>query len=206
MASSSSPPLTALVLAGGRSTRFGSDKASAALQGRPLLQWVVEAVAPSCSPVLVIAARDQSLPRLPQALAVTVVQDRWEARGPLAALATAMAAVRTEWCFAASCDMPLLSPALPALLLALPGEADDVVLPVVDGHPQPLAALYRVSRCLPHFERRVEGGQGKLLGALEGLAVRKVGEHELAAAGITARSFTSANDPGVLAALAAAEA
>lgn len=198
MRESPSHSLSAVVLAGGLSTRFGSDKASALLHGRPLLQWVVAAVASSCSPIVVVRARGRALPAMPGAPRVMVVDDRWMERGPLAGLATGLAMLGPGFAFAASCDMPLLSAALPPLLVSI-ADGFDVVVPVIEGRRQPLAALYRAGSCLTRFEQLVEAGQGRLLSAFDGLNVCEVGEEELEAAGITALSFSNANDPSALA-------
>jgi hypothetical protein len=79
--------LSAIVLAGGRSTRFGSDKASALIDGRPMLQRVVEAVAAVCDEVIVVAAAGGAGSLPPYAEPLVIVEDRVEGSGPLAGLA-----------------------------------------------------------------------------------------------------------------------
>jgi len=73
------------------------------------------------------------------------VEDAREGRGPLQGIATGLAAVgdRADAAFVASVDLPLLHPAYVRRVLALLGD-HDVLLPVVHGHHQPLAAAYRV--------------------------------------------------------------
>lgn len=78
----------AIILAGGRSTRFGSDKASALLAGRPLLQWVIDAASEVSFEILVVAAQGQVLPEFTSPVAVRVVHDQHESLGPLAGIVT----------------------------------------------------------------------------------------------------------------------
>ena len=54
--------IAGLILAGGKSTRFGTDKAAAPLAGRPMLQWVVDALAGVCEEIVIVAALGQELP------------------------------------------------------------------------------------------------------------------------------------------------
>jgi molybdopterin-guanine dinucleotide biosynthesis protein A len=80
-----------IVLAGGRSQRFGSDKLAAPLaDGRPLVAWTVAAVAEACGSVVVVL--DPASP-VPHGLApdrVTIVRDRAAHEGPVAGLVAAL--------------------------------------------------------------------------------------------------------------------
>ncbi|WP_322795929.1 molybdenum cofactor guanylyltransferase [Tepidiforma sp.] len=196
--------LIAVILAGGRSTRFGRDKASAPLRGRPLLQWVADAVAPAVESILVVSARGQQLPALTVSVPVEVIQDRDEGLGPLAGLATAFEAADAELAFAASCDIPLLRPALVARLADIArDEAADVVCPRIGGFPQPLTAVYRPADCRDPFRRAVEIRSGglRILAAYRGLRVSWPTEPDLLPVDPDLRSFRNANTPGRLAEL-----
>jgi molybdopterin-guanine dinucleotide biosynthesis protein A len=191
-------PLTGIVLAGGRSSRFGSDKASALLAGRPMLQWVISAAAQVCDPIVLVTAKPQDLPPLESPVELRHVTDRYPESGPLAGLVTGMAVAESELCFAASCDTPLLRPGLIAMLReAAPGH--DVVCPEVDGYLQPLAAIYRVPLCLPLFEEHVRGGRLGLHDAFATLNVRVVSEAEVRATDPALDSFLNVNRPALIA-------
>jgi molybdopterin-guanine dinucleotide biosynthesis protein A len=190
--------LTAVVLAGGKSSRFGSDKASALLRGRPLLQWVLDAVGQACEAVVVVNARDQVLPEVSCAVPMAVVEDLYEAQGPLAGLVAAFEAVRTPLAFATSCDSPLTEPELIRYLASRAGDSD-VVCPLVGGHPQPLVAVYRSAACLPVFRENVERGQLRIVVAYGGLRRKTVTGEEAATADPGLRTFLNANTPERLA-------
>lgn len=187
-----------LVLAGGRSTRFGSDKASAPLRGRPLLQWVVAALEVQCRQIVIVKASGQVLPALETTAALTIVEDRYPGKGPLAGLVTGFPHVKSALCFATSCDAPLLRPGLVEYLRRL-AEDYDVVCPFVDGFHQPLAALYRAERCLPVFEDNVARDLLRIVPAFEGLRTRLVSEDEVREADPAFDSFRNANRPERLA-------
>ena len=190
--------LDGLVLAGGKSSRFGSDKASALLRGRSLLQWVVSALEPACERIVIVRARGQQLPEVSSVAQLVVVDDRYEAKGPLAGLATGFPAVTSELCFATACDTPLVRRELVDLLTrAAPGY--DVICPMVNALHQPLTAVYRPGACLPVFEESIEKDLLRIVPAFERLATRIVSEDEVRVADPELDSFRNANRPERLA-------
>jgi molybdopterin-guanine dinucleotide biosynthesis protein A len=184
--------VTGVIVAGGKSTRFGTDKASAVLAGTALLDWVVRGVSPSCAAVVVVRARGQALPHFESAAPVTVVDDEYEEKGPLAGLVSGLAVASTPLAFAASCDVPLVRRELVAGLASL-AAAWDVVVPHVEGFPQPLLAIYRVASCLPAFRAAVEADRLKITAAYSGLRVRPVREPEVRAFDPEIESFRNLN-------------
>jgi molybdopterin-guanine dinucleotide biosynthesis protein A len=107
-----------LVLAGGRSSRFGSDKALAELEGEALALRALRRLAPLAPlRVLVRAAPIAGLPA-----GVRQLADPAPGGGPLQALRAAFAALPGSRCFVAPCDAPELEPSLYAPLAAAAGE------------------------------------------------------------------------------------
>ena len=135
----------AVVLAGGRSSRMGEPKALLEWHGSTLLRRVVGLVSRSCEgPVVVVRAAGQELPDLPPS--VRVLDDEQEGLGPLQGVAVGLSALRdeVEHAFVCATDLPFLHPRfVRRLVRAAPGR--DVVLPVVGGFRQPLAAVYRTA-------------------------------------------------------------
>jgi molybdopterin-guanine dinucleotide biosynthesis protein A len=132
-----------ILLAGGRSRRMGSDKAGLSWHGSTLARRAAGLLA-RCTvpPVVVVCAPEQELPALPGW--VTVVRDSEAGLGPLAGLAAGLTAAASRAPIAAVCavDAPLAHPAVMKALLDALGDAPAVV-PVSDGRPQPLFAVYR---------------------------------------------------------------
>lgn len=187
-----------LVLAGGKSSRFGGDKASALLGGRPLLQWVISALDGVCDSIVVVRAVGQMLPGVESQAHLRVVDDEWPGKGPLAGLVSGLAATRADVCFAVSCDAPLVRPELVPWLAARAG-GHDVVCPQVNGVLQPLCAVYRPTTCLPVFRGLVERDLLKLVAALDELDTLVVSEAEVRTVDPDLRSFRNANRPETLA-------
>ncbi len=109
-----------IVLAGGRSRRFGRDKRFAVVQGVPLLERVLSVVADVADLPVLVLAPGESVPSLPTELAamVRVAHDREAYAGPLAGLVAGLRAVPDlEVAVVVGADMPTLEPAVLRLLL-----------------------------------------------------------------------------------------
>jgi molybdopterin-guanine dinucleotide biosynthesis protein A len=179
---------TALILAGGESRRMGQDKASLVLDGQTLLQSVAATLQPLFAEVIVSVRQPRPDIDLPQ------VCDAPGQVGPLAGLAAGLERASNPWLFAAACDMPFITPPLIEYLARQ--RADwQAVIPMVGGHPQPLAAFYAAG-CIDEV-RRLLGGSGKhsLRALLEGLRVRYVDEAEMLEADPQLRSFFDLDTP-----------
>jgi molybdopterin-guanine dinucleotide biosynthesis protein A len=190
--------ITGLIVAGGKSTRFGSDKATAVMAGRMLVEWVARALAPSCERIVVVHARGQHIPRFDVGAPVAMIEDVYEAKGPLAGLVAGLQATETPLAFGASCDVPLIEQRLVTGLASLAADYD-IVIPQVDGFLQPLLAVYRPESCLPAFRSAIEREILKITAAYGGLRVRVVREQELRELGSTLESFANLNRPDDLA-------
>ena len=139
-----------IVLCGGKSTRMGVPKATLMFGDETMLQRVVRLLGSVVSPIVVVAAREQSLPPLPDDVIVT--RDERDARGPLEGLRAGLKALpeTVDHAYVTSCDVPLLVPDFVERMIDLLGDHDIAVMEI-DGFPHPLSAVYRRTT-LPHVE------------------------------------------------------
>ncbi|MDP1996772.1 MAG: molybdenum cofactor guanylyltransferase [Gallionella sp.] len=172
---------TAIIMAGGDSQRMGTDKASLLLDGQTLLQSVMATMQQLFPQVIVSVRRPRAGIDLPQ------VCDEQPDGGPLAGLTASLGKIDTPWAFAVACDMPFVVPELVELLAGYRLQHQAVV-PVVHGHPQPLAAFYAAS-CLAPLRASLAAQQKSLRGVLKQLDVRYVDEAEMLEADPRLRSF-----------------
>jgi molybdenum cofactor guanylyltransferase len=163
---------SAVVLCGGRSSRMGRDKAALPFGPETLLTRVVRVAQAVADDVVVVGYTTQSMPD-----GVRVMTDPVEGLGPLAGLATGLAAVHGDRALLIACDMPLLAPALMRRLLAVAGDSDACV-PLVDDVPMTTCAVY-ASRVLPRAQAHVADGTRSLRVLLDGVSVRWVAPDEL---------------------------
>ena len=161
----SSSTIVGLVLAGGRSSRFGeTDKLRAMLRGRPLFHHAVLAAAAACDEVIVVVAHDATdeLPLPTDAMApVRIVHDLLADSGPLAGLMTGLESAGSELVLVAGGDQPDLTQPLLRLLIDSIREAGAAVLAEHD-RPRPLPAVLRRSPASEAAQARLASGQRSL--------------------------------------------
>jgi len=179
---------TGVVLAGGDSRRMGSDKTRLSFEGQTLLQRAVDSLRVVFPQVLVSVREPREDIDAPQVL------DALPGAGPLAGLCAALAHADTAWIFAIAADMPFLNPEV-IRRLASHRENVQAVVPLIQDHPQPLAAFYAAS-ALPALREQLAGtGKHSLRGALERLNVYLVPETRLQEADPGLRSFIDLDTP-----------
>jgi len=184
---------TAIILAGGDSQRMGSDKANLLLGKQTLLQRVIEAMQQVFPNVIISVRQPRPEIKLPQ---VCDEQSGAGMRGggPLVGLAAALDQITTPWAFVVACDMPFVEPAMVELLADFRFDYQAVV-PVVQGHAQPLAAYYAGS-CLGKLRAHLAGGgKNSMRALLEQLQVHYVDESKLLKADPALRSFFDLDTP-----------
>ena len=181
------PSVTGAVLAGGRSSRLGRDKALLEVGGETLLARAVRTLSSLCDEVLVVGPRERQQ-LVPDA---RVVPDERPGIGPLGGIATALRAMRGERLLAVATDMPLLNLELLRYLIALsPGF--DVTIPRVAGRTQQLHAVYARS-CLPVIDDQIAREDFKIDRFFARVRVRIVEEDEIRRFDPELRSFRNVN-------------
>ncbi len=181
--------ITGLVLAGGASRRMGRNKAFLELDGRPLIQLVVERMASVCAEVLVVAGDAQPY----AGLGLPVVEDRFRGVGVLGGLHAGLEAASHELTLAVGCDMPFLDP---ALLRAFAGWAEgfDVAILRRGEQVEPLHAAYRRT-CLPAMEEAIRAHRRRIISFFPRVHVRYVTPADVASFDPGLRSFRNVNTP-----------
>ncbi len=166
------PGTTAIVLAGGRSSRFGRDKLVEPLDGQPLLWRAIEAVSTVCATVVVVAPPGTT-PSLPGR--VLLVHDPRPFEGPLAAVAVGLAAVTDARAVIAGGDMPTLVPAVLHAMSAAIGDGIAVATLEGDGRSTILPMALDVAAARPVLAALLAAGErrlGALVRALPGTEIR----------------------------------
>ena len=156
---------------------MGVPKASLPFGSETMLQRVVRLLGTVVSPIVVVAARDQPLPPLPDAVRVT--RDEREAKGPLEGIRAGLSALpeSADAAYITSCDVPLLVPAFVERMIELMGNHDIAVMEV-DGFPHPLSAIYRRDT-LPHVERLLGADRLRPVFLFDAVRTRRVKPEEM---------------------------
>jgi molybdopterin-guanine dinucleotide biosynthesis protein A len=161
----------AIVLAGGTSSRFGSDKLAAELGGRPVLEHAVRAAAALASPIVLVVGPDDPVPWLPADLGADVVlaRDAVAHQGPLAGLAAGLAALphRGDVAIVVAGDMPTLVPAVLELLAGVLARDPSLGAVCLEAEPaSPLPAAVRPSIAGPAARSLLGADRRSLLGLI----------------------------------------
>jgi molybdopterin-guanine dinucleotide biosynthesis protein A len=168
---------TGIVLAGGRSTRFGSDKLAVPVEGVPLLHHPILRLAEVCREVLVVVAPDAEEPSTPLAVPVRLVRDASEGQGPLAGVLAGLSEVGTDWALVAGGDMPTLqtSVLLEMLRVGARAEVDAVVLQDGD-RPRPLPLVLRTRPAREAAHALLHAGERRLRALPDALRTAAIDE------------------------------
>lgn len=186
--------VAAFVLAGGKSTRMGADKAFVLLDGRTLLARSLELARSVTSDVRIVGDPAKSSAFGP------VVQDLFPGCGPLGGIHAALRASSAELNLMLAVDLPFVSPALLEYLIkrAWNSVSASVVVPHIDGRWQPLCAVYR-REFADVAEVALQAGRFKIDALFDGARAQRVGEEEVLGVGFSAEMFRNLNTPEDLA-------
>ncbi len=184
--------LSIVVQAGGQSTRMGRDKALKPFLGRPLIQHVLERVAPVADELLVTTNRPEAY----AFLGLPLFSDLKPGRGPLGGLYTALVSAKNPSVAVVACDMPFASAALLAAGAAiLLREAADVVIAETDEGYEPLHAVYRRETCIPAIESAIASDQWRMIGWFPDVRVLKLAQGQLRPFDPEGLAFWNLNTP-----------
>ena len=165
------------MLAGGRSTRFGSDKLLVAYRAMPLLHHAVIRLAEVCAEVVIVIAPDAPDPTVPVGVEARFVRDPREGEGPLLGLLAGLEAVATPLAIVAGGDMPDLSTGVLLEMLRVVGETSVDAVALQDGDWfRPLPSLIRVSPARDAARSLLHTGERSLRSLLQALRTAVIDE------------------------------
>ncbi|HEY2921987.1 MAG TPA: NTP transferase domain-containing protein [Candidatus Binatia bacterium] len=181
--------ISAIILAGGRSSRMGRPKALLPFGEQPLIAHIVRFLKELFADIVIVIAPDQQLPPLP----VTLVRDEVAYQGPVSGIYHGLKAAGSDVSFVGSCDMPFLNLSLVSYLCSQIGD-HDVVVPYWEGRFQPLLAIYRKS-VAPYLQAQLQKGELRPIFLFDKVRTRKVDEEEIRRIDPEGLSFLNMNSP-----------
>jgi molybdenum cofactor guanylyltransferase len=181
--------VSGVVLAGGKSSRYGRNKALVPFGGVPLIERVITVLEGLFDNLFLIT----NSPDEYAYLGLPMERDIIEGLGPLGGVLTALQTISTPYGFFAACDMPFLNPALISYMIDHRG-GYDVVAPKIVWKIEALHALYRKT-CLPEIKRLIRLNQYQTIRFFDRVSVRYVEEDEVRRLDPSLRSFLNINRP-----------
>lgn len=179
--------ITGVILAGGKSSRMGKDKALLPYKGRPLIHTVLDRMHSVFSNVVISVRSDVELGDL----AVDRVADHYPEIGPLGGITSVLEAGEGQ-IFCVACDMPFLNLRLMEYIANMDGF--DAVIPVWQERLQVLHSLYS-RNMLPLFQSALQEGRFRISDSFSRANIRYVSKHEIQALDPDGASFSNLNTP-----------
>ena len=167
--------LTSIVLAGGKSLRFGRNKALEAICGKSLIECVIQRLKPLTGQILIVTSKE--LTDLPAAGKAEILTDVYPNKGPLGGIYTGLLAAKSSRSIVVACDMPFLNAELLSYMVKLSRSVDAVIPRLGEGILQPLHAIYS-QNCLSGIKTHLEQNQLQISSFLDTIRVRYVEQAE----------------------------
>jgi molybdopterin-guanine dinucleotide biosynthesis protein A len=181
--------VTGVVLAGGKSSRYGRNKAFDVLEGVPLIERVIGVMRPIFQKLILSTNSPESY----EHLNLPMETDLFKGLGPLGGIHTALSIIETETCFVVACDMPFLNSGLIRYMVDTRNDFD-VVVPRIQGMMEALHAVYH-KRCLPAIRDMIEAKRYQIFRFFPSVSVRFVEEAEIRRFDPNLKSFLNVNRP-----------
>ncbi|WP_088032912.1 molybdenum cofactor guanylyltransferase [Evansella clarkii] len=180
--------INGIILAGGKSSRMGKNKAFLEINGRKNIERLTEKMSEITREVIIVT----NAPELYEYLNTTLKEDAVKGKGPLAGIQAGITASSAEWNIVAACDLPFFNERAARYLAELTNnQKADAIVPLIDGRQHPLFAAYRAS-VLPVVEECLSQDRLRIKDALEQLIVCEVTEQEFYEAGFSIEEIADA--------------
>jgi len=181
--------VTGIILSGGKSTRYGRNKALVNIDGISLIERVISVMGSIFQHVILITNTPDEYAHL----GLPMHEDLIKGLGPIGGVYTGLSVITNEAGFFVACDMPLLNKELIQYILKN-RDSHDAVVPRVKGLVEALHALY-TRGCLPVIKKLIDSRQFKTSLIFNEVSVRYVEEDEIRSFESDLKSFVNVNRP-----------
>ncbi|WP_346862216.1 molybdenum cofactor guanylyltransferase [uncultured Draconibacterium sp.] len=159
--------ITAIILAGGKSKRMGTDKALLQLDGISLLERSISLCKKLCDTIII-----SSNNKAHQKFGFPLVPDEFKNCGPIGGIYSCLKKSESEWNFIISVDSAFVEADFVSYLMAAIEDVDTIV-PYGSKGTEPLIALYN-KKCLPAFEEKIRTGDYRMQNLITSLNTKKI--------------------------------
>ena len=181
---------TGIILAGGKNTRMGENKAFLEIDGERLINRTLAIFGQIFSEIMIVTNDPLSYTAFADAAIVT---DIYKEKGPLGGIYTGLFYSKNNYAFVCPCDMPFLNKGFVEYLLAQTGKYDVIVPALAEGY-QPLHAVYS-RNCLPSIKRLLLLDKLKITGFYRDMRVLAISEEQIRPFNKDGRLFQNLNTP-----------
>ncbi|MFW6117901.1 MAG: molybdenum cofactor guanylyltransferase [Chloroflexota bacterium] len=168
--------MTSIILAGGKSSRLGQSKALQVIDGKTLIQWVIDRLATVSTEIIIATAHGEAIP-CSSAVRTKTVADIYPGKGPLTGIYSGLMASSGSRAIVVGCDTPFLSVGL-LEYMARVCSIFDVVVPRTKNKLEPLCAVYS-KNCLIPIRGLLEQDEQRIRKLYSKVKVKYVEEDEI---------------------------
>jgi molybdenum cofactor guanylyltransferase len=169
--------ISCIVLAGGKSIRFGHDKVSERIGNTSLLEQVISHVDPISKDIIIVTAKERTFAQLANHPKVKIVNDIFPGQGSLGGIYTGLVKSESLYNLVVAADMPFLNESLLRYMIKV-AEGYDFILPHVNNWYEPLHAIYS-KNCISSIESIMEQGKKVIVELFNYVKVRYVEAKEI---------------------------
>ena len=182
--------VTGIILVGGKSLRFGRNKAVEKIAGMTLVERVIRRLSAITHEIILVTNDDSN--QFAEFNFVDVVTDIYPAKGPLGGIYTGLVFSHSVANIVVACDMPFLNTELLGYMVNLLHGFDAVVPRWQNGQIEPLHGIYSIG-CVPVMKKRLENEQLSISGCLQEMRIRYLEQAEFIKFDPESRSFFNIN-------------
>lgn len=190
---------SAIILAGGRSSRLGVDKSLLQIQKKTMVEHVMENISDVVDEIIVVARdEEQGKAMISKIGAVDIAYDSIPGYGPVVGILAGLKKARYEHVIALACDMPFVNSDVINLLFSLVKGCDAVVPRWPDGRIEPLHAVYKRKKMAGACEKAIEEGKRNILAPLNTLQIHYLSTEAIKKIDPELKTFVNVNVPNDL--------
>jgi molybdopterin-guanine dinucleotide biosynthesis protein A len=181
--------VTGVILAGGKSSRFGRNKALVEISGIRLIERIIRIMGSIFESLILVS----NTPGEYEYLQIPIYEDLKKGLGPIGGIHTGLEVIKDNAGFFVACDMPFINKDLIRHIVEVRNDFDAVV-PRIDWKLEALHSLY-TKGCIPAIEELIKSGELQTIKSYNMINVLYVDEEELRAIDPELRSFLNINRP-----------
>ena len=182
--------MTGIILAGGKNSRMGINKAFLEIDGTRLIDNILAIYQKIFSEIIIVTNDPLSYTEFPETLIVT---DIYKDKGALGGIYTGLFYATHDYSFVAACDMPFLNEDFIIYLTGQAGKHDIIVPELFEGF-QPLHAIYS-RNCLSHIKKLLSADKLKIAGFYKEVRLLSISEEKIKSFNKDGRLFLNINTP-----------
>jgi molybdopterin-guanine dinucleotide biosynthesis protein A len=169
--------ISCIILAGGKSIRFGHDKILEKIGSTSLIEQVISRIDPISKDIIIVTANERAFTQLANHPKVRVVHDIIPGMGSLGGIYTGLVESKTQYNLVVAADMPFLNEALLRYMMSV-AEGYDITLPHVNKWFEPLHAIYS-RNCIGPARKLIDEGHRVIVELFEYVKVKYVEAEEI---------------------------